>query len=433
SANAGYTFDRFEGDCSGATCTLTNVTAAKSVTARFRANATPNPTPDPTPTPPAATVPAKPTDFKAVAGNKQVQLQWAAPSSDGGKPVSGYEVKVKNHASLGCTTKPGVTSCTIAGLTNGKTYTFQVMARNSVGQGPAASVEATPKADVSEPPKKPEGVTAQAGDGQVQVRWKAADAQAGVTGYAVRVKGQADLGCTATAQADHCIVKGLDNGQSYTLEIVALNAKGASAPASMMVRPVVTPLPEALGEVQKLYIAYYQRPADPAGLLFWEKKAREAGSMAKVVEAFADSREARRLYGKIDKGNIGKVIDKVYQALYNTKPDAKGKQHYEQGFAQGRYTAASIVLDILNGAKGEAHMAAVGNKMEAAAMFVRLLDPELDGSKVQATYDEKDEAAARHWLAGITSRATTTQSKTKAFIVQKLASPKDPIAQKSDK
>ena len=37
-ANAGYSFSAFSGDCTGATCTLTNVTAAKSVTATFTQN-----------------------------------------------------------------------------------------------------------------------------------------------------------------------------------------------------------------------------------------------------------------------------------------------------------------------------------------------------------------------------------------------------------
>jgi len=33
--NTGYTFSAFSGACTGASCTLTNVTAAKSVTATF--------------------------------------------------------------------------------------------------------------------------------------------------------------------------------------------------------------------------------------------------------------------------------------------------------------------------------------------------------------------------------------------------------------
>ncbi|PAT42931.1 InlB B-repeat-containing protein [Vandammella animalimorsus] len=39
-ANAGYTFSAFSGDCAGASCALTNVTSAKSVTASFTATAT---------------------------------------------------------------------------------------------------------------------------------------------------------------------------------------------------------------------------------------------------------------------------------------------------------------------------------------------------------------------------------------------------------
>ena len=41
SANSGYTFSAFSGDCTGATCTLSNVTSAKAVTATFTLNSYP--------------------------------------------------------------------------------------------------------------------------------------------------------------------------------------------------------------------------------------------------------------------------------------------------------------------------------------------------------------------------------------------------------
>lgn len=55
---------------------------------------------------------------------------------------------------------------------------------------------------------------------------------------------------------------------------------------------------EALETVQQLYIAYYQRPADPQGLMYWAQKLEESGGdLNAIVHAFANSPEAKELYG----------------------------------------------------------------------------------------------------------------------------------------
>ena len=70
--------------------------------------------------------------------------------------------------------------------------------------------------------------------------------------------------------------------------------------------------------VQKLYIAYYQRPADPAGLKYWADQIEaKGGNASAVVNAFANSPESVALYGTINATTIGGVIDKIYLALFN--------------------------------------------------------------------------------------------------------------------
>ncbi|MDY0106850.1 MAG: DUF4214 domain-containing protein, partial [Giesbergeria sp.] len=103
--------------------------------------------------------------------------------------------------------------------------------------------------------------------------------------------------------------------------------------------------------VQKLYIAYYQRPADPAGLKYWaDQIAANGGDTSAVVAAFANSPESLALYSAIDATNIGDVIDKIYLALFNRAPDPAGKQFYINGFNAGTFTPGAIALSVLNGA-----------------------------------------------------------------------------------
>ncbi len=94
-----------------------------------------------------ATTPGAPTGLSATAGNVQVVLSWSAPSSNGGSPITGYDVYEgtspggESATALNTSLISG-TSYTVTGLTNGTTYYFTVKAVNAVGSS-AASNEAS--------------------------------------------------------------------------------------------------------------------------------------------------------------------------------------------------------------------------------------------------------------------------------------------------
>ena len=91
---------------------------------------------------PAPTVPGAPTAVSATAGNAQASVQWSAPASDGGSPITGYTV-TSAPGGRTCSPTPATgTNCTVTGLTNGTPYTFSVTARNGVGTGPASAASA---------------------------------------------------------------------------------------------------------------------------------------------------------------------------------------------------------------------------------------------------------------------------------------------------
>lgn len=192
-----------------------------------------------------------------------------------------------------------------------------------------------------------------------------------------------------------------------------------------------------LDAVQKIYIAFYQRPADPAGLRYWAQRMDAAGGdQAAVIDAFASSNEAKALYGEINNDTIGTVIDAIYQALYNRAPDEGGKQFYVDAFKAGKYTAGTIALNILNGASND-DAVAIANKLGVANEFTKqvdgraLTDPEFgSGTNFNATYaGDADAVAARTILAGVTSNPASVldASKVTVEINDKIADATDPI------
>ncbi|WP_010323474.1 choice-of-anchor U domain-containing protein [Marinobacterium stanieri] len=160
-------------------------------------------------------------------------------------------------------------------------------------------------------------------------------------------------------------------------------------------------------QVQALYIAYYQRPADSAGLDFWvDYLSEQNGSLEQVVDAFSNSNESRTLYGELNDTNISQFLIDLYGTLFNRAIDSEGLAFYRNAFITSEYedgrpaTVGNLMLDILQGAQnGDAEL--IDTKLDAARTFTWLLDPDQDG-EVTATYDANDLSTVRDWLQGVT-------------------------------
>jgi len=182
--------------------------------------------------------------------------------------------------------------------------------------------------------------------------------------------------------------------------------------------------------VQKVFIGYYQRPAAPAGLIFWANQLNEVdGNLDAIIEAFANSAESRALYGEINSGNIRSVVTHIFQALFNRDPAPAGLNYYENGFNSKQFTAATIMLNVLDGATGT-DLQSVNNKVTASNLFTWTIDPDLDGTNFQATYTgDTDAQNARYFLSTVTWDPATipTQAGVTLLIKTYIADAGDPI------
>jgi chitodextrinase len=186
-------------------------------------------------TPTDTTPPDAPADLVATAGDTQVSLSWTANAEP---DVAGYVV-LRDGVQIA--TVPG-TDYVDAGLDNGTTYSYTLIAvdssgNRSVGSAPA---DATP---TDLPPVAPTGVTATPGDGRAVLGW-AASPETDVVEYRVLdengavVATVADPGLRAT-------ITGLTNGTSYPFTVVAVDAGGnvsaESAAVSVVPAPATVP------------------------------------------------------------------------------------------------------------------------------------------------------------------------------------------------
>ncbi|MBW2069086.1 MAG: DUF4214 domain-containing protein [Deltaproteobacteria bacterium] len=118
--------------------------------------------------------------------------------------------------------------------------------------------------------------------------------------------------------------------------------------------------------MQEVYVAYYGRPADPAGLDWWSNQLRQAGgNLDAIIQAFGNSEEFERRYGGLSNSEL---IDTIYLQMFNRWPDEAGKNFYLRQLNLGTMTLQSITLNVLDGAVGT-DAVIIDHKVEVAEYF----------------------------------------------------------------
>jgi len=152
----------------------------------------------------------------------------------------------------------------------------------------------------------------------------------------------------------------------------------------------------AFDYVQKAYVAYYGRPADPPGQGYWAGRVdAEGGSISAIIDAFGNSAEFNSRYGGL---TYAQLVTKIYQQALARDPDQAGLDYYVGELQAGHRTLQSITLDVLNGATTAPDSTVVANKLNVAAYYT---------GKVAAGCPYGTELDGVNAIAGVTASAST--------------------------
>ena len=167
--------------------------------------------------------------YKVTAPGKtgSADVTFTAPASDGGSPITSYEVTSSPGGITGTLSGASGGTVNIKGLAIGTPYTFTVTASNavytsesSVASSPAITPITTPDAPII-------GTATTLSDSAISVAFTPPSNGGGspITSYTVT---SSPGGYTATGSTSPLVVSGLNGGTGYTFTVTATNAAGTS-------------------------------------------------------------------------------------------------------------------------------------------------------------------------------------------------------------
>jgi S-layer protein len=122
-----------------------------------------------------------------------------------------------------------------------------------------------------------------------------------------------------------------------------------------------------------LYIGYFDRAADPAGLLYWIKTIDAGAMLDTITDVFAAANEAKDLYPYLESPGVVSpraFVGFIYSNLFNRPAEEAGLKYWTDFLEAGTITAGDMIQAIINGALNT-DKAVLDNKVEAGTYFTQ--------------------------------------------------------------
>lgn len=170
-----------------------------------------------------------------------------------------------------------------------------------------------------------------------------------------------------------------------------------------------------INSITALYVGYFDRAPDPAGLQFWIDQIDNGREYNTIAADFAASAEAVALYPYLttpDVSSPAAFITNIYANLFGRTPDDEGRDFWTGVLEDGSVSVADMIEAIIMGARDDAtagtfDKSVLDNKVEVG------LDFALETGNVPGfEFDAAAKAAAVAAVNGVTEdEATVAQAK----------------------
>ena len=182
--------------------------------------------------------PSSPLNLQVTSGSNDLALQWQAPTSDGGSPITNYYI-YRSTTSGGVYTlidKTPSLAYTDSTVSSYVTYYYVVTAGNAVGESPysneASAILNTNPPNVSNVPDAPLSLTGYSEPNQAKLQWQTpiSDGGSPITDYSIYRSTTSGSGYTLIDKTTYLsyVDNTVNNGITYYYVVTAVNAIGES-------------------------------------------------------------------------------------------------------------------------------------------------------------------------------------------------------------
>ncbi len=154
-----------------------------------------------------------------------------------------------------------------------------------------------------------------------------------------------------------------------------------------------------VNEVQKLYVAYFSRPADPSGLTFWANQLQtNPNAYVEIAQAFSTSAEYQATYGNMSNRA---VVAEVYDNLFSRAGETAGIDYWTNALDKGILNLGNVVTGIAAGAQNQDKIAFAA-KVGVSTNFTTRLDTAAE----RAAYQGANTKVAVDYVANVKDLTT---------------------------
>lgn len=164
-----------------------------------------------------------------------------------------------------------------------------------------------------------------------------------------------------------------------------------------------------MATIQGIYIALFGRPADPAGLAFFNAETNNGADLTAIGDLASQDEYQSRFTGLSNE----EIVNSIYQSLFGRDGEQAGIDFFVAGLEDGTFNINNIAIAILDGAQGD-DLATVNAKIAAANIFTSNLDQQVE---IDAYAGPDAAQIGRDFINGVNKDDAGTEAEADAAIL----------------